>query len=122
VVDVASAAAGVRRNGRQLAESIQLNATVGAAEDYPRDSICRLRRLGICLGLLRAGGRPESDRTPLRRLKRVSPVRLKQLQLLKLKTKYQYNNKSLSKKEGYLNKRRSIQFQLNFKMKMVLMT
>jgi hypothetical protein len=64
VVEVASATAGVCCNGRQLAEGIQLNATVGAAEDYPSGSFCRLRRFGIRLRLLRAGRRPESDCHP----------------------------------------------------------
>jgi hypothetical protein len=47
MVDVASATAGVCCDGRQLAESIQLKATVGAAEDYPRGSFRRLWRLRV---------------------------------------------------------------------------
>jgi hypothetical protein len=61
VVDVASAATGVSCDGRQLAEGIQLNATVGVAEDYPRGSLRCLRRLGVSFGLPRTGRGPETD-------------------------------------------------------------
>jgi hypothetical protein len=51
VVEIASATAGVCCNGRQLAESIQLNATVGVAEDYPRGSVGCLWRFWVRFGL-----------------------------------------------------------------------
>jgi hypothetical protein len=61
VVEIASATAGVCCDGRQLTESIKLNATVGAAEDYPRGSLRCLWRLGVSFRLPRTGRGPETD-------------------------------------------------------------